>query len=53
MERTDRRRRHLRSLLVTAFQGDNCVIVTATDGRVGDKIDPSLAQAVESVRFGE
>ena len=43
----------LRSLLVTAFQGDSCVIVTGTDGRVADKIDPLLTQAVESVRFGE
>jgi hypothetical protein len=43
----------LRSILTTACQGDSCVIVTGTDGRVGAALDPRLAQAVESLRFGE
>jgi len=43
----------LRSMVLTAFQGDRCIIVTGTDGRVGEVIDPQLAQAVESIRFGE
>jgi hypothetical protein len=42
----------LRSIVLTAYQGDSCVIVTGTDGRVSDAIDPQLALAVESVRFG-
>jgi hypothetical protein len=43
----------LRSILLAAFRDDSCVIVTGTDGRSGATLDPQLAQAVESVRFGE
>jgi hypothetical protein len=41
----------LRSLQVSAFTGDAWVIVTATDGRVGDGLSAELTEAVESLRF--
>jgi hypothetical protein len=41
----------LRSLQVSAFQGDSWVIVTVTDGRVGAAVDPALVEAATSVRF--
>lgn len=43
----------LRSLMVAAFRGESCVIVTITDGRVGAALDPTLTEAALSVRFGE
>jgi hypothetical protein len=41
----------LRSMQVSAFHGDTWVIVTVTDGRVGDAVAPQLAEAVGSLRF--
>lgn len=41
----------LRTLQVSAFDGDSWVIVTGTDGRVGETLDPQLLQAVTSLRF--
>ena len=41
----------LRSMQVSAFQGDTLVIVTMTDGRVGDTVPAPLRDAVNSLRF--
>lgn len=41
----------LRSMQVSAFHGDAWVIVTLTDGRVGDGVAPPLVAAAGSLRF--
>lgn len=41
----------LRSVQVSAFNGDAWVIVTATDGRVGESLSAELTAAVNSLRF--
>jgi hypothetical protein len=41
----------LRTQQVSAFHGDTWVIVTITDGRVGDTLAPDLTAAVNSLRF--
>jgi len=41
----------LRTQQVSAFHGDAWVIVTITDGRVGDTLAPDLTAAVNSLRF--
>ena len=41
----------LRSMQVSAFQGDTWVIVTITDGRVGDTVPAVLRNTVNSLRF--
>ncbi len=41
----------LRSMQVSAFHGDVWVIVTVTDGRVGDGVQVALSTAVNSLRF--
>jgi hypothetical protein len=41
----------LRSMQVSAFQGDAWVIVTVTDGRMGDTLQGTLRDTVNSLRF--
>ncbi len=41
----------LRSMQVSAFHDDAWVIVTITDGRVGNDLPPQLAKAAGSLRF--
>jgi hypothetical protein len=41
----------LRSTQVSAFQGDDWVIVTVTDGRVGDAMPATLRETADSLRF--
>jgi hypothetical protein len=41
----------LRSVQVSAFHDDTWVIVTVTDGRVGDALPPQLVDAADSLRF--
>jgi hypothetical protein len=41
----------LRSMQMSAFNGDAWVIVTVTDGRVGDALPATLRDTVNSLRF--
>ena len=41
----------LRSMQVSAFHDDIWVIVTITDGRVGDAVQAPLSDTVNSLRF--
>lgn len=43
----------LRSIQMSAFHDDVWVIVTATDGRVGDGVQATLSDAVNSLRFAK